>query len=238
MKKFIPLSLVVVAVIAISCSTMNKSVSPKFSAAETSYNVACRNIDAQTAAQKSSIVAVPGVFSLTDVEILKARLDSLSDLKKQKAQIDARFQLVSEQNAGKANRIGYYRTALGWSGVFTGIAAAALTVASPANAVWIAVLSGYSGGIAGMNTVLDNNGLSRTQVAQLAASAVKEFNEVSTSINFGELTVCAVSTGNGCSNADWEKKFAEQQLLVMRLQGILFALNVPTLSTKELRKED
>lgn len=233
MKTFFHISLVGLVIAASGCSTTKKLTSPKVLSAQKTFNRICHNIDAQTQAQKKAIVPAPGGLSITEAEILKARLDSLSELKKQKAEIDARFQLISQQNLGKADRIGYFRTGLGWSGLFTGVGAAALTVASPANAVWIAVLSGYAGGIAGMNTILENNGLSRTQIAQLAASAVREFNEVNIKINFGELTICAVTSSEGCTNSDWERRFAEQQALVSRLQGILYGLNVPTLATPD-----
>ena len=173
---------------------------------------------------------MPGILTVADAEILKARLDSLADLKKQKAEIDARFLMLSQINLGKAEKIGLLGTGLGWSGLFAGVGAAALTVASPANAVWIAVLSGYAGGIAGMNTILENNGLSRSQLAQLASSAVREFNEVNIQINFGELTICAVTMTPGCDPGVWERKYAEQQALVSRLQGILYSLNVPLLA--------
>jgi hypothetical protein len=96
------------------------------------------------------------------------------------------------------------------------------------------VLAGYSGGIAGMNTLMENNGLSRNQIAQLAASAVREFNEVNIKITFGEVTICAVTSGPGCDNSEWEGRFAEQQALVSRLQGILYGLNVRTLAGPEV----
>ena len=104
---------------------------------------------------------------------------------------------------------------------------------SPANAVWIAVLSGYAGGISGMNTFREKNGLSRQQLAQLSSSAVREFNEVNIQINFGELTICAVTVTPGCDPGVWERKYAEQQALVSRLQGILYGLDVPLLSAVE-----
>lgn len=233
MKTFTYVSVVIAAAALTACTSTNKLASAKVAAAQKTYQLKCRAIDAQTEAQKKEIIPVPGVLGVSDVEVLKARLDSLNELKKQKAEIDSRFQMLSEQNLGKADRIGLVRTGLGWSGLFAGVGAAALTAASPANLVWIAVLSGYAGGIAGMNSVMENNGLSRTQLAQLSASAVREFNEVNIQINFGELAICGVTTGAGCNGSEWERKFAEQQALVSRLQGILYGLDIPTLTNSE-----
>jgi hypothetical protein len=234
MKSFIHISMLAVVVAAVGCSTSHK-LPPQLAVAQKAWTQKCRAIDTQTEAQKREIVSMPGVFTVAEAEILKARLDSLAELKKQKAEIDARFQMLSQINLGKAEKLGLLGTGLGWSGLFAGVGAAALTVASPANAVWIAVLSGYAGGIAGMNTILENNGLSRQQLAQLAASAVREFNEVNIQINFGELTICAVTMTPSCDSGVWERKFAEQQALVSRLQGLLYGLDIPLLAAEQGR---
>jgi len=233
MKSIFYVLITVGAVVFTACTTNKKPASTKVLTAQKAFHIKCRSIDAQTDAQKKEIIPAPGVLSISDAEILKARLDSLNELKKQKAEIDSRFQLLSEQNLDKADRIGYFRTALSWSGLFAGVGAAALTVVSPPNLVWVAVLSGYAGSISGMHATMENNGLSRAQLAQLAASAVREFNEVNIRINLGQLTICGVSTGPGCNNSEWEQKFAEQQALVARLQGILYGLDIPTLQSPD-----
>lgn len=63
------------------------------------------------------------------------------------------------------------KVTVGLVGIGTSIAAAALTTASPANAVWVAGLSGISGGVVAYQTSLESQGYSREAVAAIQNNA-------------------------------------------------------------------
>ncbi len=111
---------------------------------------------------------------------------------------------------------------VGGVGVAAGIAAAALVVASPANAVWVSALSGTAAGAAGYQTSLATQGLSREAVAE----AYKAYSETFTNStgtyadDMAKLNACLK-----CPDDQWFARRGTVEADIIRLQAL--ALSPP-----------
>ena len=113
---------------------------------------------ALTAPQKSA-------FEKEAVE--KERNDYLARLKKSFEQVMYAAQSTLDGLARKADRYSKVDLGIGLSGVVSGVAAAILVVASPANAATVAGLTAWGAGATGYQTSLASAGFSREIIAKV-----------------------------------------------------------------------
>jgi hypothetical protein len=128
-----------------------------------------------------------------------------------------------------ANLWGYEGVIIKRAGLLSGIGAAALTAASPANAVWIAGLSGFAGAANGYASASGAEGFSKSAVAAYLKPIVKQVNEVALEFSLAEARLYLW-------NPDDKTKFIEamgkQQRVVGRLQAARIQLLQPVTSVE------
>ncbi|MCW5556096.1 MAG: hypothetical protein KIS67_28565 [Verrucomicrobiae bacterium] len=185
------------------------------------------------AVAKSRINSGVGIAANSTAEARKLatrRLEAYERLQKEKSALDTKFSVAFDDNQAQAAKIGRWKTGIGISGIASGIAASALIVASPANAVWVSVLSGYAGGVAGMNSVFDNNGYSREQIAALETTVVQEYAAVSAEINLEVLF--ALANDVATTSEKWLEELGKQNRAMTRLRALALTLKIPTGSSQ------
>ena len=162
-------------------------------------------------------------------KLIESRLAIYRDLKDQKIGLDERFKITFDDNKERAEKIGQWKTGIGVGGLASGIAGTVLLAASPANAVWVAAFSGVAGGVAGINSVLDNNGYSREQIAALEATVARQYAVVSAKIKLSSLLSLAVEPST--TPVEWQTELQLQEGAIGELRALAFVLNIPTVPT-------
>lgn len=175
------------------------------------------------AAVRSSHLA-PDIATQTEA-VMDARLAAYKRLQGQKDDLDTQFSHTFQQNAKSANTISYVKTGIGVSGVASGVAAAALVVASPANAVWVSVFAGYAGAVSGINNIFDNNGISREQIAGLETTVAQQYLTVSAGISLA--TLFDYASDETVSQTDWLTELQKDEANIQKLQGLALVLGIP-----------
>lgn len=176
-------------------------------------------LDAELKAAK----AVAGIAAASSVTY--PRLETYARLQKEKNDLDAKISSIVAVNEEFAKDVGALRTSIGVAGVAAGITATALIAASPANAVWVAAFAGFAGGVAGMNTVFDNNGYSREQVAGLETAVIQRYAAASKALRLGVLF--EIANDPTSTPAAWIKELETQEQALAELRALALTLKVP-----------
>jgi hypothetical protein len=177
-----------------------------------------------------------GGVAPADQQKIDSRAARYQELALAKAEAETSMGLIFKENSAKAERINTTRRWLGLSGIAAGVGAAALTVASPANAVWIAAFSGFAGSIAGLNLVMDNNGFSVALISQLENAAIEEASQI-----YNELSLSALASmvsDPTITEAAFIAEATKQEKLINRLKLLLLKLNVPAVKAPETPTPD
>lgn len=134
-----------------------------------------------------SYAAQQSLKSLVDQKVAKTPNEDHTPLRERQNQVNAlasamdaevkRFEERVKELTGEANLWGYEAMGMKRIGLAAGIGAAALVVASPANAVWVAALSGFSGGVNGFSAAAETEGYSKGIIAAYVQPIVLELQK-------------------------------------------------------------
>ena len=182
-----------------------------------------RQIDRETATLKEE-TKKKAALSPVEEEKRNQRLDRIAGLEKRKVALDYDFRKTYKELRGEANTYGRGKFWLGTGGLCAGIAAAALTAASPANAVWIAALSGLAGGVAGMNTLSEDTGFSKKQIVAIQTDVFKEYTEAYSAITLG--TLYALADANA-TDEDFKNTYNSVEAALQKAEALLLKLEIP-----------
>jgi len=228
-KSWLGLGLSLACLVTVGCTTgrvaaINAAAAPIAADLNSSVQDAVNNAKTGYAAKAGAAVGMHvAVASQPDVD---GRLKAYEKLQTEKNDLDAKFSVAFDSKQHGAETIGRWKTGIGISGIAAGIGAAALVAASPANAVWVTICSGYAGGVAGMNSVFDNNGYSREQIAALETTVAQQYAKVSADIRLVTLFILASDPTTTSDN--WLKELEKQEAAMTQLQALAMTLNIPT----------
>lgn len=105
-------------------------------------------------------------------------------------------------------------------GIAAGIAATALVVASPANAAWVAALTGVSSGAATYTLASSNEGFTRRDAISYQNNIKQKTQDSLKKVNCAELEVAKLSANEG----QWEDKIKKMQDAINDLRIAAFTL--------------
>lgn len=122
---------------------------------------------------------------------------------------------------------------IGGTGIAAGVAASALVVASPANAVWVAALSGAAASAAGYQTSLATQGLSRQAVAEAYELYNTSFINATNvyAEDMSSLTACL-----SCNDTAWFTSRGKVEADIIKLQALADSRPL-RLGEKELKEQ-
>jgi len=218
-----------------ACGTSNKARSRAVqTAAHPAIVRSSSYIDSEVKLAKAALSGVAANAALgspaaLEVEAANSRIESWAELKRQKDALDAFFNVSFDENQKRAQRIGAWRAGIGVGGLVAGIAGTVLLAANPANAVWAGALSGFAGGVAGINGVFDNNGYSREQIAALETAVARQYAEKSKDIKLETLLMYAKDTQ--ISQDVWSAELSKQEAAIIELRALALTLRIPTVVT-------
>lgn len=171
----------------------------------------------------------PGAAQVeNELRIYQTRLEQITRMRVDAETIYQTFLARMKELGEKGNDLGRGEFWLGMGGLTAGIAAAALTVASPANAVWIAALSGFAGGVAGMKTLAKDSGFTKAQIVAMQQTAYDDFVQTYADLNFGQLYTLLDANAQ---NDAWNREVGAVQGKVNTLKAKYIKLFIPTVGT-------
>jgi hypothetical protein len=223
-------ALQVILILSTGCSTVGSRVRAiNAAAAPVAADLNASVITAVSAARTAAlgrIGALAAGAAVATANDINQRLDAYEKLQTEKNDLDAKFSVVFDENQHRSLRIANTKTAIGITGIAAGIGAAALIVASPANAVWVSIFSGYAGGVAGMNSVFDSNGYSREQIAALETTVAQQYASASADIRL--VTLYTLASSPTTTGDQWLKELETQEAAMTKLRALAMTLNIPT----------
>ncbi|MBI3877301.1 MAG: hypothetical protein HY300_15315 [Verrucomicrobia bacterium] len=140
--------------------------------------------------------------------LLNERKTAVEDMEKQMVLNHDAYVKELEQVVGRANKYGGEKVWLGRAGLASGIAAGALIVANPANAVWVAALTGFAGGVAGFSAVSESEGYSKVLLIRNASEINAKVANAYT--NFTTATLWEMALTNERDQVKWETEWSKQ----------------------------
>jgi hypothetical protein len=170
----------------------------------------------------------PALQKLIDAS--NRRLQVWGELKLQKDTMDTYFDTAFGENQKRAERIGAWKTGIGVSGITAGIGATVLLAASPQNAVLAGALSGFAGGVAGMNSVFDNNGYSREQIAALETTVAQQYAVQSKQLKIVSLLLLALDPAT--TDAKFQEEVDRVESALRELRSLSLTLRIPSVTPK------
>jgi hypothetical protein len=138
-----------------------------------------------------------------------------------------------EYYENRAKRYGSYSLAFTAGAICAGISVAALVAASPANAVWVAALSGASTGILSYQVFTEGAGYSREKWVELHNAAIKEIVDKETAYltAFYKLKLSLAAGGD-----NWDQLAAETSKAFAELRSVVVFKKIPVGDVEKTEK--
>jgi hypothetical protein len=137
---------------------------------------------------------------------------------------------------GNANAWGYEGIGIKRAGLLSGIAAAALVAASPANMVWVAGFSGFAGAANGYAAASGAEGFSKAAVAAFLKPVVQKVNTIAESFTTEEAQLYLWKDSD---NEKFQTAVSKQRLIINRLTSARMELLQPVTAVEpELKHKE
>jgi PKD domain len=173
---------------------------------------------------QAALMAAAPTIPTVQTSLYDARQQEILTLQSDCDQNQKDFEKQADKVTGQANFFGISQVGISWAGLGSGIAATALTVASPANAVWTTIMAGFAGGSAGFAAAAAQQGFSKAAIAQSMAPILQMDAYAYT--NFSTAKLIDLAIGNA-DIATWTQEYATQSHYVSLIRMAALQLKSP-----------
>jgi len=179
-------------------------------------------------------VNLTGDMSKPSTKLLEERNKYLSEIQVAHKSIQKEAAALFEEIRSSADNNSETSLTVSGIGIASGIAATALVVASPANAVWVAGLSGVSTGALGYQTRLAQEGFTRDAVYREFERLASEYKTANS--EFGEALSILKSNVNTTDFKKWDEGVALAEKSLKEMESTVTLKYLPTGLAEDLEK--